>query len=202
MNYSDFEKLVHDNERPVILIEGTRALPAEDREKLVSLAAALAKDFREAIFRTGNAEGSDEAFAEGVNSVDPARLQYVLPYPGHRKKKIPSTSYQFAGSEVSRVAEKHAVYVTNESSPKYATMLEKRDTVPSLKSKSQYIIRDTLKVTGADEEGLAPATVGIFHVNAADPMQGGTGHTIRVCQNQGVPTVFQDEWMNWQITPA
>ena len=40
MNYSDFEKLVHDNERPVILIEGTRALPAEDREKLVSLAAA------------------------------------------------------------------------------------------------------------------------------------------------------------------
>ena len=62
INYKTFETLVRDSERPVILIEGTRALPAEDRDKLVSLATA--QGFPEAVFRTGNAERSDEAFAE------------------------------------------------------------------------------------------------------------------------------------------
>ncbi len=33
--------------------------------------------------------------------------------------------------------------------------------------------------------------------NVVDPMKGGTGHTIRVCQRPGVPVVFQDEWMKW-----
>ena len=42
-----------------------------------------------------------------------------------------------------------------------------------------------------------PATVGIFYVNRADPMKGGTGHTIRVCRKLGVPVAFQDEWRHW-----
>ncbi len=30
-----------------------------------------------------------------------------------------------------------------------------------------------------------------------DPMAGGTGHTIRVCAQEGVPSAFQDSWQNW-----
>ena len=42
-----------------------------------------------------------------------------------------------------------------------------------------------------------PARFGLFYVNAADPMKGGTGHTIRVCRRQGVPVAFQEDWMGW-----
>jgi hypothetical protein len=36
-------------------------------------------------------------------------------------------------------------------------------------------------------------------VNLADPMEGGTGHTIRVCQQEGLPVIYQDEWSAWKI---
>lgn len=28
-------------------------------------------------------------------------------------------------------------------------------------------------------------------------LAGGTGHTLRVCQQEGVPVAFQDSWMEW-----
>ena len=59
------------------------------------------------------------------------------------------------------------------------------------------MLRDTLKVTGDASSGLRPASVGIFYVNEADPMKGGTGHTIRVCRHQGVPVIFQQSWKQW-----
>jgi hypothetical protein len=64
-------------------------------------------------------------------------------------------------------------------------------------AKGAYLMRDTLKVLGCAELHLAPATVGIFHVNEADPMAGGTGHTIRVSIEHGVPVVPQKIWRNW-----
>lgn len=76
-------------------------------------------------------------------------------------------------------------------------MLAKREKVPSVGAKARYLLRDTLKVTGSPENGLPPATVGLFNVNAADSMKGGTGHTIRVCRRRGVPVAFQEEWMGW-----
>ena len=50
---------------------------------------------------------------------------------------------------------------------------------------------------GAAENILSPATVGLFYVDPASSLSGGTGHTIRVCQQQGVPVVFQDDWVDW-----
>ena len=29
------------------------------------------------------------------------------------------------------------------------------------------------------------------------PEAGGTGHTIRVCRNAGVPVIFQNHWVTW-----
>ena len=60
-----------------------------------------------------------------------------------------------------------------------------------------YLLRDTLKVIGSAEAGLSPATAGVFYVNEADPLTGGTGHTIRVCLECRIPVVFQAVWREW-----
>ena len=92
MNYSELSKLLSGCCAPVLLLEGTRELPAHQVPHLTSLAAQLASAFRHARFRTGNAKGSDEAFAAGVAAVDAGRLEYVLPHLGHRRCKLPAES--------------------------------------------------------------------------------------------------------------
>jgi hypothetical protein len=62
---------------------------------------------------------------------------------------------------------------------------------------TELLLRDTLKVVGSVELGLAPATVGIFYVNPANPLKGGTARTMRVCRLRGVPVNTQAEWMKW-----
>ena len=47
------------------------------------------------------------------------------------------------------------------------------------------------------EQGFSPATIGLFYANLDDPMQGGTDHTIRVCQHYNVPEVLQTDWLHW-----
>ncbi|MFZ4396203.1 MAG: hypothetical protein ACOYOU_11325 [Kiritimatiellia bacterium] len=74
---------------------------------------------------------------------------------------------------------------------------EVRGSKGALGAKAAYLLRDTLKVIGTPDLGLAPATVGIFYANEADPLAGGTGHTIRVCRERGVPVVLQTVWRKW-----
>jgi hypothetical protein len=66
---------------------------------------------------------------------------------------------------------------------------------PRLRATAQLLLRDTLKVTGA--ETLMKPIAGIFFVNPQDPERGGTGHTIRVCRRQGVPVITQLDWQKW-----
>ncbi len=61
--------------------------------------------------------------------------------------------------------------------------------------KALYLLRDALKVIGSKALSLAPATVGIFYVDAEIPGTGGTGHTIRLCKLNGVPVCDQRDWM-------
>lgn len=65
---------------PAILLEGHRTVPAEVAPLLLELGWILAVRWPSARFWSGNAPGSDTFFAEGVVSVDPARLEYVAPY--------------------------------------------------------------------------------------------------------------------------
>lgn len=62
------------------LVEETRELPEKDAGKLTAFAKWMAETYPQAIFRTGNADGADMAFANGVAQVDPTRIEYVLPY--------------------------------------------------------------------------------------------------------------------------
>ena len=55
-----------------------------------------------------------------------------------------------------------------------------------------------MKVIGHSEQFPKPIC-GLFCVDLEAPMAGGTGHTIRVCHQEGVPVVFRDMWQQWRI---
>jgi hypothetical protein len=41
--------------------------------------------------------------------------------------------------------------------------------------------------------------VGIFFINEAKATQGGTAHTMRVCEAMGVDVTTQREWQLWEM---
>ena len=68
-----------------------------------------------------------------------------------------------------------------------------------LGSQAACLIRNTIKVAGIS--GRLPSPVAaLFFVDPADPEAGGTGHTIRVCRNAGMPVVFQNHRATWIST--
>lgn len=197
---ADLDALIGNTENPVILVEGIRALPEEHIETVKARGSLIASRYPKAFLRTGNAPGTDAAFAEGVARVAPDRLQVVLPYTGHRKKYLFSGSSAYALDGLSKAAEDRITAATSEMNRDVARLAELyrqsgRSTAAG--NKAAYLLRDTLKVLGAAEANLTPATVGIFYVNEDDPLAGGTGHTVRVCVQHQVPVVFQGEWMGW-----
>lgn len=198
MNYADFSSLLSKTDSPVVLLEGTRELPTGQAPALSAVAAHLARAFPCVRFRTGNAKGSDEAFAAGVARVGASRIEFVLPYAGHRSNQRPAESPTTALDDISSARVQEVVNATLEVSPQYqrvAVNYRCRKTHPRQRATAQLILRDTLKVTGTD---TMPAPVaGIFYVHASDPERGGTGHTMRVCRAQGVPVINQFHWLEW-----
>lgn len=103
---------------------------------------------------------------------------------------IPAAARQVALKALSADEMEQAIELTAQASPKHAGMTAQRDRIPGLRAKSLYLLRDTLKVVGTQQVGLAQATLGVFLANARYLMAGGTGRTIRVCQLQG-------DWIAW-----
>ncbi len=75
-----------DKDNSIILLEGKRIVLEADKEKLTALGKLLASKTSRITFRSGNAEGSDQLFSDGVTSVDNKKLQVITPYSGHRQK--------------------------------------------------------------------------------------------------------------------
>ncbi|MBW1923520.1 MAG: hypothetical protein JRF59_08790 [Deltaproteobacteria bacterium] len=184
---------------PVVLLEGTRNLPEGDREALVRLAQKLAARYPRARFRTGNAAGTDEAFARGVAKVDPGRLEFVLPYRTLGKARIPRESTVFSLEDIQGEEWDEVCRQTREASPGIASLVDFYLKVGprSRAVKAAYLLRDALKVVGARSLGLDPASIGFFYVDAEKPLSGGTGHTVRLCRQNRVPVVDQGSWMGW-----
>ena len=183
-----------------MLLEGTRELPAADRPLLVKLAEKLASLLPGAVFRSGNAQGSDAAFSEGIHRVCGSRLECLLPYPGHRKvKQIPSAK-TVAFEEVPESEKEALLEKTVQASPDYrglANLYRKSWTRSRHTAKLRYLLRDTLKVMGSRKLQLAPTTCGIFYVNESKLISGGTEHTIRVCEQSRLPVLNQAVWREW-----
>jgi hypothetical protein len=185
---------------PVVLLEGIRALPDADRLQVVRLGRSLAERLPDAVFRSGNAEGSDTAFAEGVCSVDPRRMEYILTHGGMGRGRRHPAGRAFDLGQLGNVADGPVGEYTTEVSPDLKGLVAAyrlRGGEGRLGGKAACVLRDTLKVLGAPEAGLAPASIGFFYVNPVDPLSGGTGHTVRVCLGREIPVVFQSVWSAW-----
>jgi len=202
MRFDEFVALLRPKKRPVILLEGTRNVPEEEKKRLTRFGENLARLLPGALFRSGNAPGADQLFGAGVCNVKPSRLQYVAPYRSHRvhARRAGTRAFsldQLPKSEITTLMEK-----TLEASPKYVGLIKRYWNIGRWEQhaiKLAYLLRDTLKVVGSSSLKLSPATCGIFYVNESRPFSGGTGHTIRVCQKEHVPVMDQKTWLGWQV---
>ncbi|NUM63363.1 MAG: hypothetical protein HUU44_14700 [Ignavibacteriaceae bacterium] len=179
----------------IVLLEGKRNVLETDKERLIALGNLLASKTKSMIFRSGNAEGSDQLFSDGVTAVDYKRLQVITPYSGHREKT--NQAYETISlDEISIAAEPEVVY-QSKSNKKTEKLIDQfvsgnknRYTI-----KAAYIIRDTIKAIGTDR--IKPATFGIFYDDLDKPKEGGTGHTMKVCEQNNIPIIDQKIWFKW-----
>ncbi|MFZ4595935.1 MAG: hypothetical protein ACOYOF_16875, partial [Verrucomicrobiaceae bacterium] len=77
MFFTQLQTLLAHTNAPVILLEGTRSLPSTSRQAVVAMGQRLATAFPHAVFRSGNATGTDDAFAAGVALVPESKLDLV-----------------------------------------------------------------------------------------------------------------------------
>jgi len=182
----------------IILLEGTRKVPESEQSKLIKFTEYLAVTFPEAIFRSGNASGSDELFAKGVESIDAFRMQQVLPYPNANKKRLHKHSPVISLADLTFEELQELAELGIKATPSYISLFDlylkdlkkTRTTI-----KAMYLLRDGLKITGCPRLGFASADVGFFFTDLSNPSGGGTGHTIRMCEIKGIPVFTQEKWL-------
>jgi hypothetical protein len=198
MFIAHLQTLLAQNTFPVILLEGTRQLPADKRQALTDVGRRLAEEFPQAVFRSGNATGTDEAFAAGVATIPGAMLQLVLPTPGMGRSRRPSSATCLALDELPLEERFHLARESFATSPEnhriFELYLRGQSGNPAY-AKAQYLVRDALKVYGSPSRHLEPATVALFFINNLGPTSGGTAHTIRLCERQKVPVFTQRDWL-------
>ncbi len=194
MKLSEFIE-IYDREESIVLLEGKRLVPPADREKLRALGKLLTEKTSKMKFRSGNAGGTDQLFSEGVASVDPARLQVITPYAGHRSKTNKAAE-TIPLNEVNIAAEPEVVY-QSKGNKKTEQLIDRYVTgeINHYTIKAAYILRDTIKVIGT--RSIKPATFGIFYDDPENPKSGGTGHTMQVCAQNNIPAIDQSIWFSW-----
>lgn len=195
MTLADFITQFNSN-NTIILIEGKSNVLETDKEKLIRLGNLLATHLPLVTFRSGNADGADFYFSQGVLQVAPERLQVITPYDNHRQKQ--NNAYETVSlDQIDLVNEPEVVYQSKRNKKtkalidKYVGGAKDRFSI-----KASYIIRDTVKVTGTNS-GILPATFAFFYDDLDNPKAGGTGHTMDVCDINNVPYLTQNEWLNW-----
>jgi hypothetical protein len=189
------QEFIHqfDTAGSVVLLEGKRQVRPQDEPLLEALGRLLASHTHHMVFRSGNAEGADQFFANGVAEVAPHRLEVIVPYAGHRKKynKAPTT---YALDELTLPGDSPVVKQTLKMKPglvqPYLEGAKNRRAI-----NAAYLLRDTLKALGT--EGIPQASFGLFYDDLDNPLQGGTGHTMRICTQNNIPLADQRMWMQW-----
>ncbi|MGO4820585.1 MULTISPECIES: hypothetical protein [unclassified Flavobacterium] len=195
MTSSDFFAKFNQ-ENIIILLEGKRNILEIDKDKLVQLGKFLASNLPYAKFRSGNADGADFYFSQGVLQVTKDRLQVITPYDNHRQKS--NNAYETISlDQIDLVNEPEVVY-QSKNNKKTKSLIDKF--VGGGKNrfaiKAAYIIRDTVKVTGTNS-GIPPVNFAFFYDDEQNPRTGGTGHTMEVCDINKVPYLTQSTWGNW-----
>ena len=184
----------------IVLLEGKRIVRPDDMDKLIELGRLLASKTEHIKFRSGNAPGADEFFSEGVSAMDISRLQIIKPYRTHRSA-AEQTSDVVSLDDVNLAGEEDLIKASavNERTERIVSSYVK-GTRSFISMKAAYLIRDTMKVVGA--EGLPAANFAIFYDSLTKPMTGGTGHTMQVCIQNQVPWIDQQTWLAWLNEPV
>lgn len=186
----------YDKPGNIILLEGKRKVLPGDESKLTDLGAILCRRMKHVLFRSGNASGSDELFSRGVANIDKSRLEIIVPYSGHRKKAAGSYNTHSL-DDIDLAAEPEVTYHTKSNRRNQKLITDFVDGINnSVTIKAAYLLRDTVKVIGT-KSGIPKAAFAIFYDDFSNPRSGGTGHTMMVCQNAGVPFIDQTVWMQW-----
>ena len=179
----------------IVLLEGKRDVIDADQKSLTELGMKLASSTEFMLFRSGNAAGADHFFSEGVFQTAPDRLQVITPYTSHRNRG--NAEYNSLPLDDVNLMQEPEVVYQSKYNKKTANLIDKyvagaRD---RFSIKAAYIIRDTVKAIGTKD--IPPANFGIFYDDLSNPMQGGTGHTMDVCQKNGIPVINQSIWLDW-----
>lgn len=185
-----------NKENIIILLEGKRNVLESDKEKLIQLGKLLALKLPKAKFRSGNADGADFYFSQGVLQVAPERLQVITPYDNHRQKQ--NNAYETISlSQIDLMNEPEVVY-QSKNNKKTKSLIDKYvgGAKDRFSIKAAYIIRDTVKVTGTNS-GISPVSFAFFTMILIIRKTGGTGHTMDVCSMNKVPYLTQLDWINW-----
>lgn len=192
-----FDEFVKEFDHPgaKVLLEGKREVKPMDEAKLVQLGVLLASQTKHMHFRSGNAGGSDQCFSEGVAKVDKSRLEVIVPYTKHRKKT--NTAYKtYSLDEINLLHEPEVVYQSRKNKKTEKLVDQYVDgNRDRFAMKAAYIIRDTVKAIGTKD--IKPATFGIFYDDLSNPKDGGTGHTMKICELNKIPIADQRVWMKW-----
>lgn len=194
MDFKEFQEKF-DYPGSIVLLEGKRNVPDADQEKLTALGRLVTAKTRHVTFRSGNAKGADFFFSKGVAEVDKSRLHVVVPYKGHRSDMALTENIHSLDS-INLLAEEAVIYQSKQHKgtakliDQYIGGNRNRYAI-----KSAYIIRDTVKVIGT--QSLPAISLGIFYEDLGAPRQGGTGHTINVCERNGIPAIDQRTWFTW-----
>jgi hypothetical protein len=189
-----------DKEGCIVLLEGKREVLKSDEKRLVEISRLLAASTKHVIFRSGNAGGADAFFKEGVMSVDPKRFQAIVPFNDHMKsvKEEPGSYERISLDDINLAVEPQILYESKRNKQQKGLVESYEKGIdPKNSIKGAYIVRDTVKVTGAPSQGVSPAYFGFFYDDLRNPKTGGTGHTMMVCDNQMVPYVDQRVWGEW-----
>lgn len=184
-----------DKDNSIVLLEGKRIVSDTDKEKLTALGKLLASKTIRMTFRSGNADGSDQLFSDGVTTIDNKRLQVIIPYSGHRQKTN-KAYYTISLDDINFAADREVILQSknNKKTEKLIDQFASGDK-NHYTIKAAYIIRDTIKAIGTNE--IKPATFGIFYDDLENPMTGGTGHTMKVCEQNNIPIINQEVWFKW-----
>ena len=199
MHFDAFTALVNDSASPLILLEGRRSIPAPAARSARRVAAMLARRFPRLRFRSGNATGSDEAFAAGIIETAPERLEIIAPDSRHRlRHRHPLVRYDSPESlSPTDLAAVQALTIA--ASPANHRLMQRYGLGGRAGAQAACLIRDTMKVTRIPGQSAPPITA-LLWIDPTDPEAGGTGHTLRACRLQDVPVVFQSHWESWLAT--
>lgn len=173
--YDAFVQLIQKADRPVVLLEGSRDVPLEFQGQMEQLAARLMRTFPHLVARSGNADGSDQAWARGVNSVDPKRLDLVLPVPNYKGKRIETGNQALSLAEAPPYDAQAAKALTREHYVSGSNMGGTAyDGLPAYKK--TYLDRDALKVLGWGDyrNKRCKAMAALFYLNPNKKHGGGT----------------------------